>query len=160
MELPRTHSCFVCGESNPLGMKLRFHAHGKEIHAEFTPRPEHMGFKGVVHGGLQATVLDEILAWACAVATGKFGYCAELTVRFQKPVGPGEKLSVRARLVENKRDRIHIAEAEIRNEAGEICSTASGKYVPIPNEKLIPMLGEFCGGSGQYASLPPWSPAE
>ena len=157
MELPHTLSCFVCGESNPLGLQLRFHAHGGEVHAEFIPRPEHLGFKGVVHGGLQATVLDEILVWACAVATGRFGYCAELTVRFQRPVRPGEKLSVRARLVENKRDRIHIAEAEIRNESGEICSTGSGKYLPIANEVLKPMLEEFRGGSGQYAKLPPWT---
>ena len=25
-ELPHTHSCFVCGEANPLGLKLRFEA--------------------------------------------------------------------------------------------------------------------------------------
>ena len=27
-ELPHTHSCFVCGESNPIGLNLRFETDG------------------------------------------------------------------------------------------------------------------------------------
>ena len=71
-ELPHTRSCFVCGESNPLGLQLRFHADGDEVRTRFVPRPEHIGFKGVVHGGLLATLLDEIMVWACAVRTKRF----------------------------------------------------------------------------------------
>ena len=59
--LPHTHSCFVCGESNPLGLKLRFQTDGRLVHARFVPLPEHIGFKQTVHGGLIATVLDEIM---------------------------------------------------------------------------------------------------
>ncbi|MEI2727020.1 MAG: PaaI family thioesterase [Verrucomicrobiota bacterium] len=88
--LPHTHSCFVCGESNPFGLRLRFETDGRVVQTRFVPRAEHIGFKGVVHGGILATVLDEIMVWACAVPTRKFAYCAELTVRYRHPLAPGE----------------------------------------------------------------------
>ena len=98
-ELPHTRSCFVCGETNPLGLRQRFATDGRLVHAEFTPRPEHCGFAGVVHGGVLATVLDEIMVWACAVGTRQFAFCAEMTTRFHHPAQPGEILQVEAELV-------------------------------------------------------------
>src|SRR6185436_143631 len=86
--LPHTHSCFVCGESNPIGLKLRFETDGKCVRTRFVPKPEHVGFQQVVHGGILSTLLDEIMVWACAVQTKRFGFCAELSVRFLKPAEP------------------------------------------------------------------------
>jgi hypothetical protein len=75
-ELPHTKSCFVCGEANPAGLRQRFETDGRVVRARFTPRPEHAGFTGVVHGGILATLLDEIMVWACAVGTRRFGFAA------------------------------------------------------------------------------------
>ena len=104
-ELPHTHSCFVCGESNPHGLKLRFHTDGRTVTTSFQPRPEHIGFKGVVHGGVTATVLDEIMVWACVVATQKFAFCAELNVRYLQPLLPGGEFGVTSELVAARRRR-------------------------------------------------------
>src|SRR3974390_3387866 len=65
--LPHTHSCFVCGESNVVGLKLRFQTDGRVVHGRFTPRAEHVGFREVIHGGIISTLLDEIMVWACVV---------------------------------------------------------------------------------------------
>ena len=53
--LPHTRSCFVCGEANPAGLKLRFETDGRLVQTCFVPRPEHVGFRQTVHGGLVAT---------------------------------------------------------------------------------------------------------
>ena len=90
--LPHTRSCFVCGESNPSGLKLRFETDGRIVQTRFVPRAEHIGFKQTVHGGLIATLLDEIMVWACAVQTRRFAFCAELNVRFLNPVRPNEEV--------------------------------------------------------------------
>src|SRR3954469_25742322 len=105
-ELPHTHSCFVCGESNASGLKLRFIAEDGRVRTQFTAKPEHIGFKDTVHGGIIATLLDEIMVWACAVQTRRFAFCAELNVRFLKPLQPGQVSTVLAELVENRRNRI------------------------------------------------------
>jgi len=144
-ELPHTHSCFVCGESNPLGLKLRFHTNGQVVTTQFVPRPEHIGFKGVVHGGLLATVLDEIMVWACAVQTRRFAYCAELNVRFLHPLSPGEEVRVTGELVENRRNRLYTTRSQVRNPAGQLLAEGAGKYLPIPAGQLPPMMAELVG---------------
>src|SRR5512143_1353431 len=83
--LPHTRSCFVCGESNPAGLNLRFKTDGRLVQTHFVPRAEHVGFRQTVHGGLIATLLDEIMVWACAVGTKRFAFSAELNVRFIRP---------------------------------------------------------------------------
>jgi uncharacterized protein (TIGR00369 family) len=144
-ELPHTHSCFVCGEANPLGLKLRFEADGALVRARFTPCAEHIGFKQVIHGGLLATVLDEIMVWACAVRTRRFAFCADLNVRFLQSARPGEELLVTGELVANRRDRIYEAKASVANAQGRVLTEAAGKYMPIPAAALPPMLGELIG---------------
>jgi len=144
-ELPHTHSCFVCGESNPIGLNVRFETDGKVVRARFTPRPEHIGFKQVVHGGLIATVLDEIMVWACVAQTKRFAYCAELTVRFQNPLRPGEETLATAELVTNRRDRIFEVKSDLKDNAGKIFATATGKYIPVKSVELADMAMDVVG---------------
>lgn len=146
-ELPHTHSCFVCGESNPFGLNLRFETDGKVVFTQFTPRPEHIGFKGVIHGGILSTVLDEIMVWACAVPTKRFAYCVELNVRFTKPARPGELLMVTAELLSNRRDRVFEAKGEVRNPRNELLCSATGKYFAVPEADAKLMLEDLVGGS-------------
>lgn len=141
--LPHTHSCFVCGESNPAGLKLRFETDGRIVQTRFTPRAEHIGFKHVVHGGIIATLLDEIMVWACVVQTRRFAFCADLQVRFAKLLRPGGTVTATAELVANRRDKIYEARAELRNANGELVSSATGKYVPVPEADLAEMATEF-----------------
>jgi len=141
--LPHTHSCFVCGESNTIGLKLRFETDGRIVHTRFTPRPEHIGFKGVVHGGIVSTLLDEIMVWACAEQTKRFGYCAELTVRFLAPLRPGEEVLACGELTANRRDKIFEAKGQLNNTAGAIVATATGKYLPIKEAEITDMATEF-----------------
>src|SRR5947209_8662316 len=117
-ELPHTHSCFVCGESNPVGFKLRSETDGRIVRAHFVFRPEHVGFKQTVHGGLTATILDEIMTWACAVQTKRFAYCAELSLRYLQPVRPHEPMLATAELIANRRGRLFEAKADLLNESG------------------------------------------
>jgi uncharacterized protein (TIGR00369 family) len=144
-ELPHTRTCFVCGESNPIGLKLRFETDGRLVQARFVPKIEHAGFRQTVHGGLLATVLDEIMVWACAVQTRRFAVCAELVVRFLKPVRPNQELQLTAELVDNRRGRIFVAEAQIRDSAGQVLATASGKYLPIQEAQAAELATDLVG---------------
>jgi uncharacterized protein (TIGR00369 family) len=154
--LPHTHSCFVCGESNAQGLKLRFQTDGATVRTEFVPREEHIGFKGTVHGGLIATVLDEVMAWACAVGAGRFAFCAEMNVRFLCPLRPGMTTTATAKLEHNKKDRIYLTSAEVHDASGVTLATASGKYLPIKADELKGMLDELVGETDgfDFASVP------
>lgn len=143
--LPHTHSCFVCGDANPSGLKLRFETDGRVVRARFRPCAEHVGFKGVVHGGITATVLDEIMVWACAVGTRRFAYCAELNVRYLLPLSPDADTIVTGELVENRKGRVFEAKGDLRNAAGQVYAEATGKYLPIKDADLSQLVTDFVG---------------
>jgi uncharacterized protein (TIGR00369 family) len=146
--LPHTRSCFVCGESNPAGLNLRFETDGRIVQTRYVPRAEHVGFRQTVHGGLTATLLDEIMVWACAVQTKRFAFCAELNVRFLNPVRPGEALAASGELVSNRRGKLFEAKAELRDQAGVVLATATGKYLPIKQTEAAKMFTDFVEDPG------------
>jgi uncharacterized protein (TIGR00369 family) len=135
----------VCGESNPIGLKLRFETDGRIVQARFRPRAEHVGFKQTIHGGLIATLLDEIMVWACAVQTRRFAFCAELNVRFLNLVRPGEDLIAIGELASNRRDRLFEAKAELKNQAGLVLASGAGKYLPIKDVDTTELATDFVG---------------
>src|SRR6266404_5067461 len=144
-ELPHTHSCFVCGESNPIGLKLRFETDGRIVRTRFVPKPEHIGFKQTMHGGLVSTLLDEMMAWACAVETRRFAYCAELTVRFLRPLRPGVEVLAFGEVMANRRDKLFEAKAEVQGLDGTVLATATGKYLPVKEAEAAVMAADLIG---------------
>jgi uncharacterized protein (TIGR00369 family) len=151
-ELPHTHSCFVCGDSNAIGLNLRFETDGHVVRTRFTPRPEHIGFKQVVHGGIIATLLDEIMVWACLAQTRRFAYCAELTLRYLNPLRPGEETVATGELAVNRRDKIFEARADLKDATGKIFATATGKYLPVKAVELSDMASDLVGAPAQVSS--------
>lgn len=141
--LPPTRNCFVCGTDNPIGLKLDLFAGPEVVETRFQFRRDCCGFRDTVHGGLIATVLDEIMVWAVGNATKQFGYCAEMTVRFLRPTAAGIPLVASGRLTENRRGRLFLAEGEIRDTTGTVLATATGKYMPIPGELRAGILSDF-----------------
>jgi uncharacterized protein (TIGR00369 family) len=134
-QLPYTRDCFVCGAHNPHGLHLRFHREGDEVHADFTAQPQHAGFRGIVHGGILATVLDEAMFWAAATTQKQFCLAAELNVRFVDKVTVGQKLVCVARLKAD-RGRLWESEAELRDENGKVYVRATCKQVPMNVEAM------------------------
>ena len=145
--LPHTHGCFVCGESNPAGLNLRFETDGEIVQTRFVPRVEHVGFRQIVHGGLLATLLDEVMVWACAVKTKRFAFCAELNVRFVNPAHPGDEVLAKGELINNRREKIFEARGELRNSAGLVLATGTGKYLPIKKGDARELAIDFVGDS-------------
>ncbi len=136
--LPYTRSCFVCGAENPVGLKMRFFRdpHTKTgVRATFRFAEHHVGFRGVIHGGILATVLDEAMAWAGAVATRRFGIGAELNVRFLKSVAAGQDLIVTAELAVDHK-RLRECRGEIRDAKGTVYAKGTAKFVPLADAQL------------------------
>lgn len=148
--LPNTRSCFGCGLENPLGLQLGFHGDATAAETRFSVRPEFVGFRDTVHGGVIATALDEVMVWAIGVAAGKFVYCAELTVRYLRPTRPQTELIARGEVVENRRGKLFSARAELRDTAGQILAEATGKYLPVPDSVSAEVVAEFVGGAPDF----------
>ena len=129
-ELKDNQRCYVCGKDNPAGLQVRFaidHA-TRTIAGRFTPRREHEGWEGLVHGGIIATLLDEAMV-KLAAHLGEPAVSAEIAVKFKAPVSSGEELVVTGRIV---KEAHRLIEAEATVEKGLIVvAEASGKLLRI-----------------------------
>ncbi len=102
--------CFACGRDNPIGLQLDgFRRDEGEVVAPFTPRPEYGGFHGVLHGGIVATALDEIMAWSAMLEAGVFVYTGTMDVKFRAPAPVGATYELRGRLDERRGRRLLLS---------------------------------------------------
>ncbi|OIO39663.1 MAG: hypothetical protein AUJ72_00305 [Candidatus Omnitrophica bacterium CG1_02_46_14] len=130
LKLEDDQMCCVCGSKNPLGLKLHFeHLKKGTLKSSVIFSKEHQGFKDIVHGGMIAMVLDEMmvnLAWK----EGLPAVTAELTVRLKKAAKIGQKVLLEGYL-EGQQGRVLRARSEARTEAGELLAIATATCVLI-----------------------------
>jgi acyl-coenzyme A thioesterase PaaI-like protein len=140
--LPQTKSCFACGHSNPLGLNLDFRQDGDKILTSWIPSEHQTGFSNTIHGGLIATVLDEIMAWTCGVLGGRFAYSVDLQIRYSQPLQPGQEVTGIGFLNKNRRQRIFNTGAKLMVGETEIAS-ATGKYLAVKASVEDRLWSEF-----------------
>lgn len=130
--------CFVCGEKNDFGLRAEFYETDKnELVAIITPSEQHQGYPGRMHGGIAATILDEIIARSITIGKEEqlWGVTLELKTKFRKPVPLGEELKVVGRVtIEGTRSFEGTAEIILPN--GETAVSAEGKYIKLNAEKI------------------------
>jgi len=89
------NKCFGCGGANDRGMQLTFEQDdaARRIRGVFKIAPEYQGGPGFVHGGIVATLLDEVMAKVSRFEKD-YAVTGELTVEYLKPVRVDEELTV------------------------------------------------------------------
>jgi uncharacterized protein (TIGR00369 family) len=128
------HNCFACGDSNPIGMRLEIELGEGTATTTWKPGPNFVGWEDKVHGGLLATLLDEVMAWAPS-SFDSWAVTAEMRIRFRAPANPGEALSARG-WVTDRRRRIYHVRGEVRGVDGRLIATADGRFLgATPSQK-------------------------
>jgi uncharacterized protein (TIGR00369 family) len=143
------HNCFACGVGNSKGMHLEIELGDASAHTAWTPDPDDVGWSDKVHGGLIATLLDEVMAWAPS-SFDSWAVTAELTTRFRSPAAPGERLTASARVVERRR-RIYRVAGEVRAADGRLVAEAEGRYLGAAPAQKAALKARY--------ALPPTEPA-
>lgn len=135
---PNSQMCFVCGMENSIGLKLFFYEdRDGRVTATFTPRDEHQGYPGVLHGGIAAAVLDEVLG-RVVIGRGVWLMTARMELRYKRMIPLGQPLTVVGRVLRETR-RLLEAEGELLLADGSVAATATATYLPMPGERLQDM---------------------
>lgn len=109
--------CFVCGSRNPHGLRLGFAPDGdRAVTAVWRTSEVWEGYRGVIHGGIVSTVLDEAMSKAVATA-GIRALTCELRVRLRQRIEVAEELRIRGWVVEKRKRRI-VTEATLKDGNG------------------------------------------
>ncbi len=134
------YNCFGCSPNNKNGLQMQFFEDGDEIICDWEPRGFLQGYFNVLHGGIQATLMDEIAAWLVQVKLKTAGVTSRIDVRLKRPVPVNEgPLHLVARLQETRRNLADIW-VELHNPDGTIGAEGMITYYTfredIAREKL------------------------
>ena len=134
---PNSSHCFACGIESEYGLKLSFYSEGDQsVICDYVVPERFQGFPGTVHGGIVASILDEILVRSfMAGDPSRLMYTAKLTVRYRKPVPIGEELHGVGTVVKD-RGRRGEAKAELFGPDGQLLAEAEALAVEFPKEEM------------------------
>lgn len=131
------YNCIGCSPYNPIGLKLQFFEEGEQIVADWVPEVNFEGYPGIIHGGIQALLLDEISAWTIYIKAKTAGVTSRLSVKYKKEViNTQTKITVRGTLVEVIRN-LGFVKSELLNENGEVCAEAESTFFLFPVGKAV-----------------------
>ena len=123
------YDCFACAPHRSDGLRMQFSLEGEEVVCLWDPDPRFEGYHGVLHGGIQSTLLDEIASWLIFVKLKTAGVTSKLCVEFLRPVHISRgKIKLTARLLE-KRDRVARIQGCLFDARGHLCARAEVEYV-------------------------------
>ncbi len=129
------YRCYGCDPHSPNGLRMEFYEDGEEIVSIWHPRPEFQGWVDTLHGGIQATLADEISSWVVFRKFQTSGVTSQMEVRYLHPIHTTEsQILLRAHVVEQRRNLVRIG-VEIRNEKDVLCTRAECLYFLFPKER-------------------------
>lgn len=122
---PSSLDCFVCGVHNEHGLHIRFYnTNPGEVSAEVNIPGAYQSYPGVIHGGIIASMLDEV-ATRVFFSESRMVVTAKMEIRYRKPAPLNTPLKLVGRALQDKGrvckalgqlltiDNLLLAEAEI-----------------------------------------------
>ena len=122
-------SCFACGPQNANCLQLRIRANEYGVHALINPPQWVQGYSNIVHGGIIATILDELAVWA-AFKKGFKSVTAELSMRMKRAMRIDSEYTADAKVITTKHRLIH-AESRIMDRHQNLIASATVKLLKI-----------------------------
>ena len=130
MDYENDEMCFVCGKRNGDGLQLDFELVGEDrIRIEFTPPKRFQGWKDIVHGGIIATILDEVMVNA-AYLRKIMAVSAKLEIKLRKPVAVGEPLVFYGQILKQGAKTLNM-KAWAEQEDGTVVAEATGLLMKV-----------------------------
>ncbi|HEY0702833.1 MAG TPA: PaaI family thioesterase [Candidatus Acidoferrales bacterium] len=126
-----TNVCFGCGGGNARGMKLTFEQDdaARKIIGRFKLSAEYQGAFGIIHGGVIATVLDEVMGKVCRFRDVR-AVTAEMNVQYLSPVWVDSDLVVEGYEKEMTGRNLYLV-GEIKDASGKLLARSTGRFVVV-----------------------------
>ena len=103
------YRCFGCDPHSERGLRMEFYEDGDEIVSVWHPRPEFQGWVDTLHGGIQATLADEISSWVVFRKFQTSGVTSKMEVRYLHPIHTSdERITLRASVRQQRRNLVEI----------------------------------------------------
>jgi uncharacterized protein (TIGR00369 family) len=134
---PNSEMCFVCGRNNPVGLYMQFIDDGDgEVVSDFVVPDHYQSYPGIVHGGVIAAMLDEVVARVSMIGDPHhFMMSVKLQILYRHPVPVETPLRVVGRIL-RLRGRLGKAEGGVYLPDGTLAAEAHMSLADVPKELL------------------------
>ncbi len=126
--------CFGCSPHNARGLRLEFRGVGpREVESRYEAAPHLCGAPGVIHGGIQAALLDEVMGMAIHRALGDEApwiVTVDFQLEYLRPVSTETPIVLRGRCLRSE-GREHFVEGEIQDGSGNRLTVAQARWKSI-----------------------------
>lgn len=132
-----SHMCLICGMDNSASVRGQFYnMEDGSVGGLFTFREEHQSYPGRVHGGMLATMIDELAGRVLWVdCPDKIAVTMDINVKYRKPVPYNTPLKGRGMYTE-RLSRAYSAKCYIMDMDNNILAEGVAKYLILPVEKV------------------------
>ena len=130
--------CFGCSPHNERGLQVRFtHSGPGTVEGRYTAAAHTCGAPGIIHGGVQAALLDEAIGFAIHAHDHADDpsrdpaiqpiVTVEFALRYRRPAATGVELTLRGEVLRVE-DRDYHAAAEILDADGNVLTAATARW--------------------------------
>ena len=141
--------CVICGLDNPVGLRAGFYnMKDGSVMCPFKFKEEYQSFPQRVHGGIIATMLDE-LAFRALWTNGTedvWGVTMSMNVKYRKPV-PYETPLIGRGIIVRETSKFATMDAQIFNIERTLLANAEVKYIKLSADQIasgIDVHDEMC----------------
>jgi uncharacterized protein (TIGR00369 family) len=136
---PNSRHCFVCGVENDFGLRLNFfETNSGEVVVDTVIPDRFQGYPGVVHGGIVASLVDEVLGRVHMgedPENSRFMYTLKLSVHYRKPVPTNTPIRIIGQAAKSK-SKTATSTAKILDQDGHLLVEADALLINMPEENL------------------------
>jgi acyl-coenzyme A thioesterase PaaI-like protein len=131
------YGCFACDPSNKLGLRMKFYADDDkdEVFVKINLQSHFAGFPGILHGGIQCALMDEVAFWAMFDKLKKIGLTAKIEIDYQNKVETLKEIEIRGKIGEIKNRRVMV-DVKILNDDKKVTASSQVTYL-IPNRSTL-----------------------
>lgn len=133
-EIINYQGCFVCGEDNKSGLKLKFYfdSASQKAWTEFIPDRPFEGYRDILHGGIISSILDEVMIKAI-LYENILAVTSKLTVEFKQPAAIGEKLRAEG-WITGRKGKAFFTEGQLLGNGGRLIAYSNAVYLRAEGE--------------------------
>jgi acyl-coenzyme A thioesterase PaaI-like protein len=124
----------VSGRSSPLGLEPVIRREGDEIVAEVTLHSAHEGAPGRSHGGVVASLFDDIYGFVLSLIRTP-AFTGELTIRYEAGTPLHVPLTCRVRLAERDGRKLYMT-GELVTPEGQVCVRSRSTFIAIDTSRM------------------------
>jgi len=137
---PNSKMCFICGLENPIGLHLHiYEIEPGIVESTYLPPDYFQGYPGVLHGGIVASIIDEIAGRSLMRSdpmNPRFMFSAKMEVKYRKNVPIGKSLKVIGKAGKSRTKSAQAWAGIYDAETNELLAEGNVLLIDVPAEQF------------------------